>query len=80
MLLTWGAVWKPRRCHCDALETNGLAACDLKHADDSPGGAVPKTDRALRVAMEGEEEEGIEARWCTMDCLRDVTQVAEALH
>lgn len=78
MLLTWGAVWKHRRCHCDALETNGLAVYDLKHADDSLGNAVPKADRALRVAIGGEVS--IEVRWCTMDCLRDVTQVAEALH
>ena len=80
MLLTWGAVWKHRRCHCDALETNDLAVYELKHADDSLGDTMPKAGRTLRVAMEGEEE-GIEVEWCTiMYCLQDVTQVAEALH
>lgn len=78
MLLTWGAVWKHRHCHCDALETNGLAVYELKHADDSLGDTMPKPGRTLRVAMEGEVS--IEVEWCTMYCLRDVTQVAEALH
>ena len=78
MLLTWGAVWKHRRCHCDVLETNGLAVYDLKHADDSLGATAPKADRALRVAIRDEED--VEVEWCTMYCLRDVTQVAEAIH
>jgi hypothetical protein len=78
ILLAGGAVWKHRRCHCDDLEANGRAAYDLRHADDTLGDAVPKADLTLRVAME--EEKSIEVGWCTMYCLRDVTQVAEAHH
>ena len=76
--MIWVAVWKHRRCHCVVLEANGLVVCDLRHADDTLGDAVPKADLTLRVAMEGEE--GVEVKWCTMYCLRDVTQVAEAHH
>lgn len=79
MLLTWGAVWKHRRCHCDVPETNGLAVYDLKHAGDSLGDAVPKADLTLRVAMEGEDGD-VAAKRCTLYCLRDVTQVTEAIH
>lgn len=50
---------------------------DLRHDDESLGVAVPKTDRTPRVAMEGEESIAAkDAQW--IDCLRDVTQVAEA--
>ena len=52
---------------------------DLKHADGNLGDVVPKADRTLRVAMKGEIE-GVEVEWCTMYCLRVVTQVAEAIH
>lgn len=65
MLLTWGAVWKHRCCHCGVLKSNGLAVYDLKHAGDSLGDDVPKADLTLRVAIEAEDED-VEVKWCTM--------------